>query len=83
MTLHERIDTRINLQNLLSALVIAGGLIAFANQLTSRVASLEESRRAQELLDKRQDEEANRRQDQILKALDVLGAKVDRIGGKR
>jgi outer membrane murein-binding lipoprotein Lpp len=83
VTLHERLDTRINLQNLLSAIVIAGGLIAWANSMSSRVTALEEFKRSQEALDRRQDEESNRRQDQILKAVQDLGAKVDRISGRR
>ncbi|BDU72382.1 hypothetical protein [Mesoterricola silvestris] len=83
MTLHERLDTKINVQNLLSAVVIAGGLIAWANSMSSRVTALEEFKRSQEALDRRQDEESNRRQDQILAALKELGSKVDRMGGRR
>jgi len=86
MTLRERFDTTFNVQNLLTAIIIAAGLIAYANHLEGRVSRLEEFRvdqesfkHAQELIDRRQDEEANRRQDQILEALKDLGSKVDKI----
>jgi hypothetical protein len=83
MTLYERLDTRINLQNLLSALAIAGGLIAWAMRIDSRISVLEEAKKSQEIRDTLQDTESNRRQDQILMAVKDLGAKVDRIGSRR
>jgi hypothetical protein len=83
MTLYERLDTRINLQNLLSARAIAGGLIAWAMRIDSRISVLEEAKKSQEIRDTLQDTESNRRQDQILMAVKDLGAKVDRIGSRR
>ena len=47
MTLHERFDTRINVQNLLAAMAIAGGLIAWGIRIDSRVSALEAQGQAQ------------------------------------
>lgn len=83
MTLHERLDTRVNVQNLLSALVIAGGLVAWGMRIDSRVTALEGSAASQKLLDDRQDLEANRRQDQANTQFQVLNAKLDRLIERR
>lgn len=83
MTLHERLDTRVNVQNLLSALVIAGGLVAWGMRIDSRVTALEGNAAAQKSLDDRQDLEANRRQDQANTQFQVLNAKLDRLIERR
>ena len=82
-SMREKLDFKVNVQNLLSTVVIAGGLIAWANNMASRVASLEEWKRTQEAVEKRQDEQNLRREDQILQAIAELRADLKRNLEKR
>jgi len=68
MTLHDRFDTRINIQNLLSATLIAASLIAWAMHIESRVTALEEAKRADE-----------HTQDQLYDQLKDVNKKLDRL----
>lgn len=79
MTLHERFDTRINLQNLLAALAIAGGLVAWAMRMDGRLTALETAQKAQADVDRRQDAERDRTQETVTSQLRRMEDKLDRL----
>lgn len=79
MTIPERFDTSINLQNLLSAVVIAGGMIAWGMSMQSRISVVESVQHVQAEIDKRQDNEKDRLQDQINTQFKSLNDKLDRL----
>ena len=79
MTISERFDTSINLQNLLSAVVIAGGMIAWGMSMQSRISVVESVQHVQAEIDKRQDNEKDRLQDQINTQFKSLNDKLDRL----
>jgi len=79
VTISERFDTSINLQNLLSAVVIAGGMIAWGMSMQSRISVVESVQHVQAEIDKRQDNEKDRLQDQINTQFKSLNDKLDRL----
>lgn len=83
MTIPERFDTSINLQNLLSAVVIAGGMIAWGMSMQSRISVVESVQHIQAEIDKRQDNEKDRLQDQLQDQINTqfksLNDKLDRL----
>lgn len=79
MTLHERLDTRFNLQNALTALALAGGLFAWAMRMEARMSVVEQAQRVQCEIDKRQDMEKDRLQDTLRSDLKDMNAKLDRL----
>ena len=83
MTNPIKLDTSFNLQNFLSALAIAGGLVTWAMHLESRMSVIEATQKAQSESDKRQDAEKDRLQDQIEVQLQRVEAKLDRLVEQR
>ena len=83
MTLHERFDTKINVQNLIAALAFAGGLIAWGMRMDSRVSVLEACQKTQAEVDRRQDVERDRLQDQLQIRLQRMEDKLDRLAERR
>lgn len=73
-----KLDTSVNLQNLLSALMIAGGLVAWAMRMESRMSAIETHQKAQVDVDKRQDSERSRIEDLVLAQLQRFETKLDR-----
>lgn len=74
-----KVDMSFNLQNFLTAMAIAGGLVAWGMRIESRISVVESSLQTQKEIDKRQDAEKDRSQDQVRADLKEIQAKLDRL----
>ncbi|BDU76286.1 hypothetical protein [Mesoterricola sediminis] len=78
-----KLDMSFNLQNFLTAMAIAGGLVAWGMRIESRISVVESTVAAQKEIDKRQDAEKDRSQDQVRADLKEIQAKLDRLIERR
>ncbi len=79
MTLHERVDTKINLQNLLTAVALSGGLITWGMRMEARLSVVEQVQKVKDEIDKRQDVEKDRMQDLFRSDLKDINGKLDHL----
>lgn len=73
------VDYKINVQNLLTALAMAGGLIAWGMRIESRISVVEVEQRTQKEVDRRQDVERDTLRTDLHDLGNKLDAKLDKL----
>ena len=79
----DRFDTRLNVQNVITALALAGGLIAWANSVGARITVVETRQQAQTEVTARQNVEKDRAEAELNARLQRMENKIDSLMERR